>query len=131
MLTCVNLRETALARLEDAEILLQSKRYDGAVYVCGYAVEIALKERICRTLDWLYFPSTRGDFQGLQSFRTHDLEVLLHLSGVEQKIKAERWAEWSNVAVWNPEARYNPIGSATAAIADKMIQSAKALLEAL
>jgi len=123
----VNLWETARARLQDAEMLLRSERYDGAVYVCGYAVEIALKERICRTLDWPEFPSTKREFEGLQSFKTHDLDVLLHLSGVEQKIKTERWVEWSNVAAWNPEARYNPIGSATAAVADKMIQSAKAL----
>jgi hypothetical protein len=45
MLTRWNLSETSRARLMDAEVLLQSERYDGAVYVCGYAVEIALKKR--------------------------------------------------------------------------------------
>jgi hypothetical protein len=94
-------------------------------------VEIALKERICRTLNWPEFPSTRGDFISLQSFRTHDLDILLHLSGVEQEIKKERLAEWSSVAAWNPEARYYPIGSTTAAEAAQMVKSAKVLLEAL
>lgn len=131
MLTRLNLWDTARARLQDAETLLQSQRYDGAVYVCGYAVEIALKERICRTLNWPEFPSTRGDFISLQSFRTHDLDILLHLSGVEQEIKKERLAEWSSVAAWNPEARYYPIGSTTAAEAAQMVKSAKVLLEAL
>ena len=131
MLTRWNLWETARARLQDAEVLLQSQRYDGAVYVCGYAVEIALKERICRTLNWSEFPSTGGEFQKYQSFRTHDLDVLLHLSGVEQRIMEEKLVEWSDVAAWNPEARYKPIGSATAADAEKMIQSAKTLLETL
>jgi HEPN domain-containing protein len=131
MLDRPNLRKTALARLDDAEALYQSGRHDGAVYVCGYAVEIALKEKICETLGWTGFPSTKGEFNSLQSFKTHDLDVLLHLSGVEQKIKEKRLAEWSNIAEWNPEARYSPIGSVTAINAGKMIESARALLEAL
>ena len=106
-------------------------RHDGAVYVCGYAVEIALKEKVCETLGWTGFPSTKGEFSSLQSFKTHDLDVLLHLSGVEQRIKEKRLVEWSNVAEWNPEARYRPIGSATVVDAGKMIESAEALLEAL
>ncbi len=90
MLDCPNLWETVRARLKDAEVLLQSRRYDGAVYVCGYAIEIALKERICRTLDWPEFFSTKREFDGLQSFKTHDLDILLHLSGVERTI------DWRN-----------------------------------
>jgi HEPN domain-containing protein len=131
MLTRTNLWETARARLRDAEVLLLSERFDGAVYVCGYAVEIALKEKICRTLGWPSFPSTRREFSDLQSFKTHDLDVLLHLSGVEPTIKESMLGQWSIVRNWDPEARYSPIGSVTAADADKMIQSAKALLEAL
>jgi len=131
MLTRSNLFETARSRLKDAEVLLQSERYDGAVYVCGYAVEIALKEKICRTLGWSEFPSTGGEFQKYQSFRTHDLDVLLHLSGVEEMIKTTKFSEWSNVNRWNPETRYDPVGSATLAKAEKMIQSAKVLLEAI
>ncbi|MCB0065385.1 MAG: HEPN domain-containing protein [Caldilineaceae bacterium] len=69
------------ARLEDAEVLLAANRYDGAMYLCGYAVELALKARICRTLKWAGYPSTRKEFEGYQSLRTHDLKVLLHLSG--------------------------------------------------
>lgn len=46
----VQLTKIARARIEDAKVLVHSKRYDGAVYLCGYAVEIALKVRICRTL---------------------------------------------------------------------------------
>jgi HEPN domain-containing protein len=131
MLTRWNLWETARARLQDAEVLLQSQRYDGAVYVCGYAIEIALKEKICRTLNWPDFPLTGGEFQKYQSFKTHDLDVLLHLSGVEQTIKENMLSQWSAIARWSPEARYNPVGSATVADAEMMIQSAKTLLEVL
>ena len=78
----------ARARLRDAEVLLAARRYDGAVYLCGYSVEIALKARICRALGWSEFSETRRDFEGYQSLRTHRLDVLLHFSGAETRIKA-------------------------------------------
>jgi hypothetical protein len=42
MITTKDLRSIAKARLKDAEVLSDAKRYDGAVYLCGYAVEINL-----------------------------------------------------------------------------------------
>ena len=131
MLTRTELRKIARARLRDAEILFSSKRYDGAVYLCGYAIEVALKARICRTLRWADFPSTGGEFHGLQSFRTHSLDILLRLSGVESKIKADFLSQWSAVAVWAPETRYKPIGSAAGEDAQLMIESATILLRVL
>lgn len=50
MIARSDLTSTARAHLADARLLARNGRYDGAVYVCGYAVEIALKARICRTL---------------------------------------------------------------------------------
>jgi hypothetical protein len=131
MLSRTELRKIARARLHDAEVLLYAKQYDGAVYLCGYAVEMALKARICKTLHWAGYPSTRGEFQDFQSFRTHNFDVLLSLSGVEQHIKTNFLAEWSAVAGWDPEARYKPIGSATLQSAKVMIDSAKILLRVL
>ncbi|MBI4607080.1 MAG: HEPN domain-containing protein [Planctomycetes bacterium] len=86
MIGYMDLQGLAEARLEDAQALLQASRYDGAVYLGGYAIEIALKARIARTLAWAGFPAKRNEFQDYQSFRTHDLEVLLHLSGVEEAL---------------------------------------------
>jgi len=100
-----DLRKIAKARLKDSEILFKNRRYDGAVYLCGYAVEVALKARICRTLKWTDFPSTRSEFQAYQSFKTHSLDVLLKLSGLEAEIKTEYLAEWSYIAAWEPEVR--------------------------
>jgi hypothetical protein len=37
---------------------LKAERFDGAFYLSGYAVELALKARICRTLKWRATPST-------------------------------------------------------------------------
>ena len=131
MITRSDLTRIARARLRDAEVLYRSRRYDGAIYLCGYAVEIALKARICRTLSWPEYPSTGGEFQNYQSFRTHNLHVLLRLSGIEERIKTTLITEWSAVAAWDPEARYKPIGSATRQAAELMIASAKVLLRVL
>jgi HEPN domain-containing protein len=131
MILTNDLRILARARLRDAAVLLRNMRYDAAVYLCGYAVEIALKVRICRTLKWLGFPETRAEFQDYQSFRTHDLNVLLHLTGVEDRIKMRYTSEWSVVAIWNPEMRYRSIGSITRTDAERMIEATRSLVRAL
>jgi hypothetical protein len=125
------LRAIAKARLKDAEVLFSAGRYDGSVYLCGYSVEISLKARICRTLKWNDFPSTNKEFEGYYSFRTHNLDVLLHLSGAEKKIKPKYLTAWSFVAEWEPRTRYKQIGTATSAEAADMINSAKILLRVL
>lgn len=112
------------ARLEDARVLCDSSRYDGSVYLCGYAVELALKARICRTLQWEEYPTNNQ----YRSFKTHDLDVLLHLTGLEDKVKLKYFVDWSIVAQWTPEARYNPIGSIQESDAKQMLEAAKVLL---
>lgn len=99
--------------------------------MCGYAVEVALKARICRTLNWPEFPSTSGEFQAYRSFQTHELDVLLRLSGQEPKIKQNHFTIWNTVAVWKVESRYNVIGTAQQADAVAMIQAADGLLVVL
>jgi len=64
-----DLRAIARARLRDAQVFLRAKRFDGAYYLSGYAVELVLKARICRTLKWEGFPQTAKDFEGLQSLK--------------------------------------------------------------
>jgi len=129
MLTRDELLKIARARLRDAEVLFRSRRYDGAVYLCGYAIEIKLKARICRTLHWNVYPSIKSEFQ--RCFKIHDLDVLLRLSGVESKIKSDVLAEWSAVAGWDPNVRYKPVGSASKQDAELMIESARTLLRVL
>jgi hypothetical protein len=123
-----DIRYLAKARFKDAQALLRSRRFEGAIYLCGYAVELALKARICHTLKWQGFPSTNSEFKPYQSFKTHDLDVLLHLSGIEAKIKTTLFAEWSAVAQWSPESRYTPSGTVTPSDAIAMLASTKSLL---
>jgi enhancing lycopene biosynthesis protein 2 len=133
VLTRKELRDIIQARLDDADALHVAGRYDGAIYLCGYAVELSLKCRICITLRWAGFPSSKKEFEKYQSLKTHTLDVLLSLSGYEKKIKnnATTLAAWSDVASWDPEARYKPVGNATAPDAQKVITSAKILVGAL
>ena len=133
MLTRKELKDIIQARLDDADALHAAGRYDGAIYLCGYAVELALKCRICITLRWAGFPSEPGEFKNYQSLKTHTLDVLLALSGYENRIKKNpiTFAAWSDVASWNPEARYKTVGSATASNTQKVIASAKILVRAL
>src|SRR5436305_1863302 len=102
---------------------------DGAAYLCGYAVELALKARICITLNWEGFPQTRSEFDGFSSFKTHRLDVLLVLSGQEQRIKTEQLREWSAVVTWDPEARYKVVGHAAREKVEVMLASVRLLVE--
>ena len=131
MIAVAELDSIASARLTDAMALLAAGRFDGATYLCGYAVEIALKARICRVLNWAEFPSTSGEFQAYRSFQTHELDVLLRLSGQEARIKQNHFGLWNAVAVWKVESRYNVVGTARHAEATAMIRAAEQLLAIL
>jgi hypothetical protein len=111
--------------------LLKAGRLDGSAYLCGYVIEMALKARICKTLKWPSFPDKRSDFEGLQSFKTHDLDVLLRLSGREQYAKLNLFPEWTIVSQWNPEARYQAVGTVAAAKAQDMLSAAQTILARL
>jgi hypothetical protein len=131
MISRQELRKLARARIEDAEILCANGRYAGAVYLCGYAMELALKARICRTLKWPGFPETHAEMQPYRSFVVHSLEVLLHLSGVEAHIKSRHLTDWNIVAKWNPELRYQPVHQTHRLDATNMIRTTKTLTQVL
>ena len=131
MIQTRDLRRIARARLRDAEVLRDAQRYDGSVYLCGYSVEIALKWRICRALKWQGFPATSKEFDGYQSFRTHNLDILLRMSSAEAKIKTQYLPEWSIVGTWDPNARYRVTGTATLQDSTDIVNAAKAIIRAL
>lgn len=131
VIATTDLRGIAQARLDDADALLQANRCDGSVYLCGYAVEIALKAKICDCLKWPGYPDSTSEFKSYTSFRTHNLDVLLHLSGVEVLVKTQYMAEWSTVVQWDPEARYKTIGSTSLQDATVMLTASRTLVGAL
>lgn len=129
MITIIELEDLARNRMEDARVLYEAGRYDGAFYICGYAVEMGIKKKICMTLGWPGYPSEK-EFDKLKFLKTHDLDTLLHFSGVEKQIKEELFSEWSIVISWKPEIRYSS-QKQTEKSAKLLLESAEALLSKL
>lgn len=86
MTTKTELRTLARARLKDADVLFAATRYDAATYLCGYAIELALKARICQTLRWTHFPETNKEF------------IRLTCEIVEKSLKSQRFRKLYNIA---------------------------------
>ncbi len=42
------IEKLALERFQEANILFRAGKYDGAYYLSGYSIELALKAKICR-----------------------------------------------------------------------------------
>jgi HEPN domain-containing protein len=127
MIKSGELRKIARARLKDAEVLFRAKRYDGSAYICGYAVEIALKARIREELHWTGFPEKPSEFKDKENVKTHNLDVLLKLLG-RKAMDLQLLDQWSIIKKWRPEDRYKPIGSAKKLDAKKIISAARDLL---
>ena len=135
MIFIADLEATARSYLRAARLLNRrsSSSPDASVYLCGYAVEIALKARICLTLGWAGCPSSKKEFEGYSSFKTHSLGHLLHLSGMETRFTTDPalWIEWSTAANWDPEQRYNRVGTKTGQDAADMIAATAKILRVL
>lgn len=131
MLLRIELLDLSRARMRDAELLSRKGRYDAAAYLCGYAVEFALKARICKHLRWVGYPSTDAEFKGKRDFKVHDFDSLLEFTGLASKVRINCSSEWSTVTGWSPEFRYRPIGSSTHQDAQELLEASKALLKKL
>lgn len=110
-------------KIKDAEVLFKYGRHPASIYLAGYAIEIALKYKICRALQFNSgFPETRVELAtylqhinrhnpvplniNLGQIRNHDLPILLFYSGAEPRIRNNFHVEWAIVNNWNPESRY-------------------------
>ncbi len=113
MRTLADMRRLARERIAEAAVLIRAGHYDTAVYLCGYAVEVAMKARICRTLRWAEFPGEAKEWQPHHAFlRVHDLRRLVKWSGYEDEL--QRYPNeiyWVEVNTWNPEMRYKQSGT--------------------
>jgi HEPN domain-containing protein len=89
--------------------LLDNGAYDGAYYLCGYAVECALKACIARRTQRHDFPPPR---RVVERMYTHDLGELLIQSGLRDEFEAAMRADpdlddnWSIIRDWSEESRY-------------------------
>jgi hypothetical protein len=113
--------------------LLDAGRYDGAVYIVGYAVEYKLKARIATTLlGCRAFPETIDEFNSLAKLKVHNLEDLAKAAGKHPMIIKSHKGKWDFFRNnWSPEARYRRIGSANRASAMAMIQVVEQLMSVI
>lgn len=127
MPTYQELKELAETRLLEAKALYDKGLYDGACYLAGYVIELALKARICKILDMRDYPEF-GEISKL--FKTHKYGVLIKLSGLEREFKKARETNealdinWLLVtAEWSEEIRYRPVGTSSAEITQQIINA--------
>ncbi len=103
-----DLKELSRIRLEEARVLLENGRYDGAYYLCGYAVECGLKACIAKQTKQYDFPDRRT----VNDSYTHDLAKLVKTANLEPALdqgmgKDENFAaNWAVVGEWSEESRY-------------------------
>jgi len=132
MLTLEELKDLAESRLDEAKTLHEHHKYDGAAYLCGYAVELALKqlilkERLCG------FPSEGEEFELYKKVKTHKLEELLKVADKDNTLMNDKAfsTAWSAVISWSSEYRYRPIGSADETRSKQMLDATSDIIRAL
>jgi hypothetical protein len=115
MQTQSGIEALAYSKLEDAECLLANERFDNAYYLAGYAVELLLKARVCKTLgipDFFDFDNTartrlKNESVITRPYRVHDFVQLIILSGIYSHCRRELETNesfklnWSIVLEWN------------------------------
>jgi len=125
MPTITEFKQLAKLRLKEAETLYSARLYDGSVYLCGYAVEFALKARICKLLGLTDYPAS-GKFKNV--YAVHDINHLLILSGLQPKLdlgNVDLYTNWSLATPWTPERRYMPKGSTDRASAREILDAVR------
>lgn len=107
--TRAEFQQLAVDRLEEAKSLLDAGKWDGAYYLAGYSVELALKAYIIK---WLMardaFP--KKDFS--KDCYTHSVEALVGLAEMRPARAAATAVDstlsdnWALVKDWSEQARY-------------------------
>jgi HEPN domain-containing protein len=103
-----DLQLLAETRLSEAQVLFHNRKFDGAYYLAGYAVECAIKACVARKTQRFDFPD-----KGLATqVYTHDLTELLKPAGLAQIFKEEFRTDpalevkWVVVKDWSEQSRY-------------------------
>jgi hypothetical protein len=95
-------------RLDEADDLIRIGRVDAGFYLAGYAIELALKAAICKTLDQPDFYKPDRTLKGsrlvqdkvFREFKTHNYSDLLVLSGLSNKLDDALKTDVSIATAW-------------------------------
>lgn len=98
------LQELANIRYDEAKTLLENEKYNGAYYLSGYIIELALKACIAKGTEKYDFPDKRI----ADKCFTHKLTQLLSVASLDEEIKTNNQLEvnWAIVINWSEESRY-------------------------
>jgi HEPN domain-containing protein len=103
-----DLQRLARIRLREARCLFKNGFYDGSYYLCGYALECAIKACIARKTKRHEFPHR----QTVLDSYVHDLVKLIGTAGLKADFERELRTDpafglnWGVVKDWSEEARY-------------------------
>ena len=106
-------RRLAKLRVRDAEVLIAGRRYAAAYYLCGYAVECALKACIAKRTRRYEFPNRTT----VDKSYTHNLNVLVELAELRDSLITQRDSDrvfrfnWQTVEDWSEQDRYEYAGA--------------------
>jgi hypothetical protein len=103
-------------RRDDAEALFGRKRWRGAMYLAGYAVECLLKVKLmrrfrCQNLDGLDgVLKRRGLIPEKATVYDHSIELYLRALGGLDALRSDRtmWGHYNVANGWVPSSRYSP-----------------------
>jgi hypothetical protein len=96
-------------RVVEAKALLDVGQYSGAYYLCGYAVECAIKACIAKQTGKHDFP----DKQRVIDSWSHDFNKLVTAAGLQASLEleiqgdAEFGPNWKTVKSWSEQSRYD------------------------
>lgn len=108
MLNRQKLKDLALIRISEANILLQNNNFDGAYYLAGYSIECALKAGIAKQVQKYDFP----DLSTVKQSYTHNLTDLFKTAGLWVQFQADMSTNsnlqlnWTIVKDWSEVSRY-------------------------
>jgi hypothetical protein len=117
IVTKAEFQELADQRLTEAKCLLDHGQWDGAYYLAGYAVELALKACIIKAL---LATDAFPDKEFSRNCYTHSVDKLLVLAKLGDAKKAasdadpKLMANWTTLGDWSEETRYHRVEKAEA-----------------
>ncbi|MDR1963823.1 MAG: HEPN domain-containing protein [Planctomycetaceae bacterium] len=137
MRTPQEIESLAWDRLDEARILYENNKFDGAFYFAGYAVELILKVRICELFDIPNLFEESGQSASItigigelrRSVKIHNLQMLLVYSGLKKKFDTMVLSDpdFENInsyliQKWSERSRYHLTGTIQPIIIQRILE---------
>lgn len=101
-------RQASIERLQDAKCLQEAGRFQGSIYLCGYALECQLKANVCTARRVGFLEEREAKILG------HELARVLDEAGLRRKLNENedlRTAFYRIANRWSTGIRYSGSGS--------------------